>query len=419
MKKHIIISLLLCLPLLLGCSDMIPSDERYEELPQVEAKRRVLIEDFTGQFCSNCPEAHKVIHNLQQQYGDGVIAVAIHAGHFGLAEGSNEKTIGLMQPEGDTYATHWGVSSYPAGLINRVSGLLKHTEWAAYAREALEQEAVMDIVLNCKVSEDSTSLMIDTEINSKVDVEAKLQLWVTESGITALQQNGGSLDANYIHNHVYRASVNGLWGEEVNLNGYIPYNSAYQISVRENWDVENLSVVAFVYNDADGVLQAAEYHFSDKTYGDDSTEEDAGNSGSVEVKELTFLCGADTIANGSTYISSTLDEAYLALGLTRFVPGVDLVGDKDGAITITVQSLNETMVEICAFGGCQMTLPFLDYTTSVTGEITAGSILPLEIHYTPGGSGPHRAEALVTVSYDGEEDKAASFTLVMTNAKVE
>ena len=418
MKKKIF-PLILSLPLLFGCSDMIPSDERYEELPQVEAKRRVLIEDFTGQFCSNCPEAHKVINNLQQQYGEGVIAVAIHAGHFGLAEGSNEKTIGLMQPEGDTYATHWGVSSYPAGLINRVSGLLKHTEWAAYAREALEQEAVMDIVLNCKVSEDSTSLMIDTEINSNVDVEAKLQLWVTESGITALQQNGGSLDANYIHNHVYRASVNGLWGEEVNLNGYIPYNSAHQISVRENWDVENLSVVAFVYNDADGVLQAAEYHFSDKTYGDDSTEEDAGNSGSVEVKELTFLCGADTIANGSTYISSTLDEAYLAWGRTRFVPGIDLVGDKDGAITITVQSLNETMVEICAFGGCQMTLPFLDYTTSVSGEITAGSILPLEIHYTPSGSGPHRAEALITVHYDGEEDKAASFTLVMTNAKVE
>lgn len=414
MKKYIF-GLSLFLPLLFSCSDMIPADERYEELPQVEAKRRILIEDFTGQFCSNCPEAHKVIHNLQQQYADGVIAVAIHAGNFGIAEGSNAKITGLMQPEGDTYAAHWGVSAYPSGLINRASGLLKHTDWATYVRDALVQDAVMDIALNCKVSDDSTMLTIDTEINSNVDVDAKLQLWVTESGITAVQQNGGTLDADYTHNHVYRASVNGLWGEDIRLNGYIPYGSAHQIAVRDNWDVENLSVVAFVYNDAKGVLQAAEFHFSEKIYDDDFTDNGSGDSGTVEVKELTFLCGADTIANGSTYVSSKLDEAYLALGMTRFVPGIDLVGDKDGMVTITVQSLNETMVEICAFGGCQMTLPFLDYATSASGEITAGAVLPLEIHYTPSGAGPHRAEALITVHYEGEEDKAASFTLVMTN----
>ena len=414
MKKYIF-GLSLFLPLLFSCSDMIPADERYEELPQVEAKRRILIEDFTGQFCSNCPEAHKVIHNLQQQYADGVIAVAIHAGNFGIAEGSNAKITGLMQPEGDTYAAHWGVSAYPSGLINRASGLLKHTDWATYVRDALVQDAVMDIALNCKVSDDSTMLTIDTEINSNVDVDAKLQLWVTESGITAVQQNGGTLDADYKHNHVYRASVNGLWGEDIRLNGYIPYGSAHQIAVRDNWDVENLSVVAFVYNDAKGVLQAAEFHFSEKIYDDDFTDNGSGDSGTVEVKELTFLCGADTIANGSTYVSSELDEAYLALGMTRFVPGIDLVGDKDGVVTITVQSLNETMVEICAFGGCQMTLPFLDYATSASGEITAGAVLPLEIHYTPSGAGPHRAEALITVHYEGEEDKAASFTLVMTN----
>ena len=414
MKKYIF-GLSLFLPLLFSCSDMIPADERYEELPQVEAKRRILIEDFTGQFCSNCPEAHKVIHNLQQQYADGVIAVAIHAGNFGIAEGRNAKITGLMQPEGDTYAAHWGVSAYPSGLINRASGLLKHTDWATYVRDALVQDAVMDIALNCKVSDDSTMLTIDTEINSNVDVDAKLQLWVTESGITAVQQNGGTLDTDYKHNHVYRASVNGLWGEDIRLNGYIPYGSAHQIAVRDNWDVENLSVVAFVYNDAKGVLQAAEFHFSEKIYDDDFTDNGSGDSGTVEVKELTFLCGADTIANGSTYVSSKLDEAYLALGMTRFVPGIDLVGDKDGMVTITVQSLNETMVEICAFGGCLMTLPFLDYATSASGEITAGTVLPLEIHYTPSGAGPHRAEALITVHYEGEEDKAASFTLVMTN----
>ena len=73
------------------------------------------------------------------------------------------------------------------------------------------------------------------------------------------------------------------------------------------------------------------------------------------------------------------------------------------------------MVEICAFGGCQMTLPYLNYITDASGEISANTPQPLDIHYTPTGEAPFRAEALVTAYYEGEEDNAISFTLVMTN----
>ena len=139
-------------------------------------------------------------------------------------------------------------------------------------------------------------------------------------------------------------------------------------------------------------------------------------------KTLTFLCDGQSIAEGATYTSSKLDEAYAALGMTRFAPGIDLVGDADGKVTIIVESLNETTVEICAFGGCKITLPFQGYATSVSGDITANTSLPLDIHYTPvtsGGDEGHYAKALVTAYYEGYEANAVSFTLVMTNAKVE
>ena len=257
MKKHILFTLLLSLPLLYSCSDEIPFGERYEELPSVEAKRSILLEDFTGQFCSNCPDAHQVISDLQALYGEQVIAVAIHAGHFGIAEGSNPNFVGLMQPEGNTYATHWGVEAYPMGIINRTSGLLKHTEWATYARQALIEEAMVDIQLDCKVTEDSTRIYINTVISSNTEMKGnKLQLWITESNINAVQQHGGTLNLNYQHNHVYRTSVNGLWGEVIS----IPHSNVHYIPLHENWNIENLSVVAFVYNDVDGVLEVAEQH---------------------------------------------------------------------------------------------------------------------------------------------------------------
>lgn len=132
-------------------------------------------------------------------------------------------------------------------------------------------------------------------------------------------------------------------------------------------------------------------------------------------KTLAFLCGKTPIASGTTFTSSKLDAGYLGMGITRFVPGIDLVGDSDGKVIVTVKSLNKTMVEVCAFGGCQMTLPYLDYTTEASGEISANSPLPLDIHYTPSGEGAHRAVALVTAYYEGRIDSAISFTLVMTN----
>ena len=256
MRKNIF-TLLLSLPLLFSCSEEIPFGERYEELPPVEAKRNILLEDFTGQFCSNCPDAHHVISDLQALYGEHVIAVAIHAGHFGIAEGSNPNIVGLMQPEGNTYATYWSVEAYPTGIINRTSGLLKHTEWAAYARQALSAEATIGINLDCKITEDSTQIYINTTIVSNMEMKGnKLQLWITESNINTMQQNGGSLELNYQHNHVYRASVNGLWGETID----IPYNSVHYTPLHERWDINNLSVVAFVYNDTDGVLEVVEQH---------------------------------------------------------------------------------------------------------------------------------------------------------------
>ena len=136
-------------------------------------------------------------------------------------------------------------------------------------------------------------------------------------------------------------------------------------------------------------------------------------------KALAFVCDGKAITEGSTYTSSKLDEGYAEMGMTRFVPSINLVGDADGKVVVTVKSLNETMVEICAFGGCQITLPHMEYTTSATGDITANTPLPLDIHYTPTGEGAHRAEALITAYYEGYEEDAVSFTLVMTNAKVE
>ena len=72
---------------MLSACDNVDSNDRLIYVPPAAVGRCVLIEDFTGQKCLNCPRAAEVIEQLQKQYGaDTVIAVAIHAGPLSVGK---------------------------------------------------------------------------------------------------------------------------------------------------------------------------------------------------------------------------------------------------------------------------------------------------------------------------------------------
>ena len=125
-----------------------------------------------------------------------------------------------------------------------------------------------------------------------------------------------------------------------------------------------------------------------------------------EPQMLSFVCDGKAIADGSSYTTSNTN------------PDINLIGEVNGKATVVLKSLNQTQITMCAFDACVATLPIFNYEATNDGEITAGTALPLGIHYAP-TEDVYRAEALVTAYYEGHEDKAVSFTLVMTNAKVE
>lgn len=48
----------------------VDSNDRFVELDEIKAERTVLLMDFTGQRCVNCPEAHEIMEDLVNQYGE-------------------------------------------------------------------------------------------------------------------------------------------------------------------------------------------------------------------------------------------------------------------------------------------------------------------------------------------------------------
>lgn len=258
-RAHLIIVLGLSLTgyCMTGCNDIAESD-RFIDMPATTVERTVLLEDFTGQNCVNCPAAHRKIEALEEQYGSHFIAVSIHAGNFGIPS-TNKRFTGLMQDEGQIFNDAYGIEEYPQGVIDGKLPPLNDDQWAAAVYKDISEPT--PLAINLEASLDTESISIEYTLESSDNLEGKLIVWVTESGIVARQEdlNQGRIP-DYVHNNVFRACVNDIEGEKVTLTAGEPFNGNLSIKVKdtetEKWNVANLDIVAFV-KDETGVIQAA------------------------------------------------------------------------------------------------------------------------------------------------------------------
>lgn len=246
-----------CLFLLLAlttltCSHIDDSEQLIYVKPE-PAKRVVLLEDFTGQRCVNCPKGTEVIEQLQQTYGDSVfIAVGIHGGPLAFA--GNENYVGLATDIGNEYYNHWNLEYQPVGLVNR-HGAVNYTDWAKVVKEELAKSAPLEMSLSAMLTEGQVQIFLSA-YGTDGQTTGKLQVWLLEDKISAIQlMPDGNANVNYVHNHVLRVSVNGLWGEDFTIREAERKEQKLTQPLHEAWNPQHLSVVAFVYNDQ-GVLQA-------------------------------------------------------------------------------------------------------------------------------------------------------------------
>lgn len=247
-----------------SCSN-IDEGDRLIYVKPAEVGRAVLIEDLTGQRCINCPTGTDIINGIIQTYGeDNVIAVGIHSGPLGFT--GNSKRVGLMTDTGDEYYTYWANGTnlgQPSAIFNRKKGPSDNlNNWAAEVGLIISEKANLSIDITNAY--DAKKRELTTKVGAfgvNGTVNGKLQVWIVEDGIKAMQMMpDASANQEYIHNHVFRAAVNGTWGEEVTVKEGETTTKQYSYEhLPETWNAENISVVAFVYND-NGVENVAKKH---------------------------------------------------------------------------------------------------------------------------------------------------------------
>lgn len=245
MKRCGWIYCLLFVLLTYSCSQ-ISESERFIAVEPATVKRAVLIEEFTGQRCVNCPNAATEIARIQQSYGENVIAVAIHSGP--LAVFSRDQVTGLRTELGDTYYNYWGVEEEPSALINRKGGVVRLNQWQTMIHDQLQLQTPLSLKVTCQ-TRTAGGIDIQVSIHSSVIYRGKLQLWLTEDQVVAPQlMTDGTMNAEYVHQHVLRTAVNGDWGDDIELEAGETKDVHFEVTPSLDLNIAQVSVVAFVYS---------------------------------------------------------------------------------------------------------------------------------------------------------------------------
>lgn len=246
-----------------SCSN-IDEGDRLIYVKPAEVGRAILIEDFTGQKCINCPTGTEIINGIVDTYGeDNVIAVGIHSGPLGFA--GNSKTVGLMTDTGNEYYTRWDKENkmgQPWVIFNRKTSPDSHyNNWAAMVGTIISEKANLSVKI--ANAYDAATRTLTTTVGAdgvNGTVNGKLQVWIVEDGVKALQMMpDGKPNKEYMHNHVFRAAVNGTWGEDVTVKEGETTTKQYSYKLPEAWNADNIAIVAFVYDD-NGVENVAKKH---------------------------------------------------------------------------------------------------------------------------------------------------------------
>jgi len=76
-----------------------PFKGNVQDTTSTQQQRNVLIEDFTGHRCKNCPKASKAIEALVDAYGSRIIGLAIHAGPGNFTNTIQITLLTLLRPK--------------------------------------------------------------------------------------------------------------------------------------------------------------------------------------------------------------------------------------------------------------------------------------------------------------------------------
>ena len=235
------------------------------------ANRNLLIEEFTGRNCPNCPAGHIISSGISHDNPGRAWSMGIHSGYFAVTTYPNFNT-DISAIFTDPYDDVQGGLGYPAAVLNRsTEEALGRGYWEAAAAEQLQIAAECNVGGHVIINPITRTASITAEVyytaNSN-EATNYLTIVMVQDSIAGQQAYGHTNPAQdlgddlYCHMHVLRDVVTSSWGDEIapTTQGSL-VTKTYEYEIPEiigdpngvTVDLDNIYFIAFVTEKYQGI----------------------------------------------------------------------------------------------------------------------------------------------------------------------
>ena len=164
----------------------------FDEATDDMVQPTVIIEDFTGHDCGNCPRAAIVAEDLKAANPDQVFVLAVHAGN--LAHPTEEYPEDFTTEAGEIWFDQLDLPYNPVGRVNRFpdwNASVFDASWPELVDEQLDMNATAVLQMEAEYHQNNNELNVHvfTEFVSDYEGKTNVLVVVTESGLVGTQLN--------------------------------------------------------------------------------------------------------------------------------------------------------------------------------------------------------------------------------------
>lgn len=217
-----------------------------------------LLEMFVSEGCGLCPAAEKYVNNLSEHGigDDQLIVLSFHIDYLNARKGWVDKFASPVFTNRQKQLAHLNRYEHIFTPELVVSGETVHS-WREQLIDVIGflNNYQSEVDINLQVSEAEQKLLIDSQLQIRGEANrqhSKLYLAVTEDNVFSEVRGGDNAGRDFNHQNLVRA-----WLGPFDLDADGKSQIQHEIGLADDWQLDQLSVVAVVQNLSDGyVLQA-------------------------------------------------------------------------------------------------------------------------------------------------------------------
>lgn len=256
-------------------------DSTYTAPVEAAQKHYVLVEEFTGATCTNCPKARDLLHSISVANDERLIVMGIHPFGIGQATPVHDSKHDFRTEKGTSIKnTYFGdLAGIPAGGFDRMKfgggSALLTPKWPNAIQERLAVPTPVNVYITSTYDEATKKANIEVKIALTADLSEapKLSIVVIEDSLIDAQEfPGAEVDHDYVFMHTFRDYITAINGDAVVTTGAtlepgrVFIREYKNVDINPDWVVKHCKLIVFVHYDNGTnteVLQAAEVHLAE------------------------------------------------------------------------------------------------------------------------------------------------------------